>query len=140
MLVEFVELELFPTKPSSVTISSTFLELELVVPFQFHQNWNQFRNLELLVPLHNTTDAPNIRNFYMIHAQVNPIFRIGTEKKPVRILSTIFQPKGSQAPVSRQISISSFPTKVQHRQQLCHPQTLNLNFSSISEQKSLVQC
>ena len=39
IFVEFVELELFLPGPSSVTISSTTLEMELV-PFQFHQNWN----------------------------------------------------------------------------------------------------
>ena len=54
LLVELMELELSLLRPSLVTISSTIFEMELV-PFQFHQNWNQFRNLELLVPIHNTT-------------------------------------------------------------------------------------
>ena len=55
LFLELMELELSLPRPSSVTISYTIFEKELV-PFQFHQNWNQFRILELLVPLHNTTD------------------------------------------------------------------------------------
>ena len=55
-LMELMELELSLPRPSSVTISSTIFEKELVL-FQFHQNCNQFPNLELLVPLHNTTDS-----------------------------------------------------------------------------------
>ena len=39
LLMELVELELSLPRPSSVTISSTIFEKELV-PFQFHQNWN----------------------------------------------------------------------------------------------------
>ena len=59
LLQELMELELSLPRPSSVTISYTIFEKELV-PFQFHQNWNQFRNLELLVPLHNTTGVKEI--------------------------------------------------------------------------------
>ena len=66
LLMELMELELSLPRPSSVSISSTIFEKELV-PFQFHQNWNQFRNLERLVPLHNTTgynpDSKNILSF-----------------------------------------------------------------------------
>ena len=57
-----MELELSLPRSSSVTISSTIFdkELDYIGPLRFHQNWNEFQNLELLVPLQTPPIAQQI--------------------------------------------------------------------------------